>query len=314
MAGGSDMLRVIRSQGPLVALLVLCVAATCYRSSFIDPTNLANILRQVSIPGLVAIGMAFVILSGGIDLSVGSIAAVASVLAARWSGDSAVAIVVPTMVGAGIGMMNGTLITRAGIQPFIATLATMLGARGLAFIVAGGKPVGADKAGVLSQIAKADLLGIPAMALIYLLTFLLAVVVAGRTRFGRALYAIGGNEEAAITMGLAVKRNKLFAYTISGALAGIAGVLLTSRIGSGQPTAAAGWELTAIAAVVIGGISLTGGVGRMSHTLYGVLILGVIPNVINLQGTLSYWYVNLITGLLLLAIVLLQSRIASRVR
>jgi ribose transport system permease protein len=328
------------------------------------PVNLANVFRQVSMTGLVAIGMTFVILSGGIDLSVGSTAAAASVLAAILSGSSGlVAILAPILLGVLIGAANGVLITRVKIPPFIATLAMMLGGRGVAFIMAGGKPVAVDDSSWLPSIARTDLVGwacfgivfllvfgitasvamglevkrkrvpvyiisgvlavavsmllafwakvvIPGLGIVFLVTLGAAILVAGYTSFGRSLYAIGGNEEAAAMMGLNVKRKKLLVYMICGGLAGAAGVLLTSRINSGQPSAAAGWELIAIAAVVIGVTSLTGGRGKMSHTLYGVLILGVIPNVINLQGTLPYWYANLITGILLLAVVLLQSRIA----
>jgi ribose transport system permease protein len=310
-----DITRLIRSQGPLVTLLVMCAVAACWFPDFRTSDNMANIFKQVSMTGLISIGMTFVILSGGIDLSVGSIAAVASVIAARLSGGvGLVAVLVPVIAGITIGAANGVLITRAKIPPFIATLSMMLGARGLAFIMAdkGGAPVGADKTACLSQISKVDLLGVPWPAIIFVMALVVAIVVARYTPFGRSIYAIGGNEEAAIMMGLNVRRNKMLVYMICGGLAGVAGVLLTSRVNSGQPTAAAGWELIAIAAVVIGGTALTGGVGKMSHTLYGVLILGIIRNVINLYGKLDYWYIDLITGILLLAVVLLQTRIAGK--
>jgi ribose transport system permease protein len=311
-----DAAKRLRSQGPLVALVVLCAIASLRFPAFLRPVNLANIFRQVSFTGLVAIGMTFVILSGGIDLSVGSTAAAASVLAALLSSRSGlVAIWAPVLLGVLVGAINGLLITRAKVPPFIATLAMMLGARGLAFIMAGGESVRADSSAWLSSIAKTDVLGVPCLGLIFLLALGVGIVVARCTSFGRSLYAIGGNEEAAVMMGLNVKRKKLLVYMICGGLAAAAGVLLTSRVDAGQPNAAVGWELIAIAAVVIGGTSLTGGRGKMSHTLYGVLILGVIPNVINQKGTLTYWYADLITGVLLLAVVLLQSRIAGgRVR
>ncbi|HJM64579.1 MAG: sugar ABC transporter permease [Roseibacillus sp.] len=306
-----DLVGRIQSQASLGTLVALCVIASFCFPEFPRQLNLTNIVRQISMTGLVSIGMTFVILSGGIDLSVGSTAAAASVLAARLSREfGLMAVGAPILLGIFIGAVNGMLITRARIPPFIATLAMMLGARGLAFILAGGEPVGADPSSWLYQIAKTDLLGFPCLGIIFLLTLGVAIVVARYTGFGRSLYAIGGNEEAAVMMGLNVNHKKMLVYMICGGLAGAAGMLLTSRINSGQPTAAAGWELTAIAAVVIGGTSLTGGRGKMGHTLYGVLILGVISNVINLEGTLSYWYANLITGVLLLAVVLLQSRIA----
>lgn len=315
MTKNADLLRVIRSQGPLVTLLVLCAVVAFWFPDFRTSDNMANVFKQVSMTGLISIGMTFVILSGGIDLSVGSAAAVASVIAARLSGGPGLlAVLIPIIAGTLIGAANGVLITRARIPPFIATLAMMLGARGLAFIMAekGGAPVGADKTAWLSHISKADLLGVPWPAIIFVVALIVAIVVARYTPFGRSIYAIGGNEEAAIMMGLNVRRNKTLVYMICGGLAGAAGVLLTSRVNSGQPTAAAGWELIAIAAVVIGGTALTGGVGKMSHTLYGVLILGIIRNVINLYGKLDYWYIDLITGILLLAVVLLQTRIAGK--
>ncbi len=306
----------LRSHGPLVALVALCIVASIRSPEFLLPLNLANVFRQVSMTGLVAIGMTLVILSGGIDLSVGSTAAAASVLAAMLSGSSGLAAVfVAVLFGVLVGAINGALITRVKIPPFIATLAMMLGARGLAFIMAGRESVVANRSAWLSSIAKTDLLGVPCLGLIFLVTLGVAVLVAGHTSFGRSLYAIGGNEEAAVMMGLDVKTKKLLVYMICGGLAGAAGVLLMSRVGVGKADAAAGWELIAIAAVVIGGTSLTGGRGKMSHTLYGALILGVIANVINHEENLKYYHADLIRGILLLAVVLLQSRIArGRVR
>ncbi len=302
------ILEFLLSQGTLVPLLVLCgVSALCF-PSFIGPTNLANIFRQASIPGIVAVGMTFVILSGGIDLSVGATVAVTSIITAQLGGESSVlALSAAVLAGALIGAVNGALIAYAKIEAFIVTLATMLGLRGLAFIMASGEPVATDKSTWLAQLAKVDIGVVPLIGIIFILILLVATVIAEHSRFGRSLYAIGGNEEAAVMMGLNVKRNKMLAYVICGFLSGVAGVMITSRLGSGQPSAAEGYELLVIAAVVIGGTSLDGGIGKMSHTLYGVLILGVIPNVNNLHGVLKYWYVDLIRGLLLLAVVLLQS-------
>jgi len=304
----------IQSRGPLVAFLVLCAVATIFFPTFLAPVNLANILRQVSLIGLISIGMTFVILSGGIDLSVGSTAAVAAVLAARLSGEfPTAAAVIPILAGLCIGAVNALLITRVKIPPFIATLAMMLGARGLAFVLSGGVPVGADRYGRFSQIVKSDILGIPCVGIIFILALGVAIIVAKHTSFGRSVYAIGGNEEAARMMGLNANRSKLLIYMICGGCAAAAGMLHALRIGSVRPGAAEGWELTAIAAVVIGGTSLTGGIGKMGHTLYGVLILGAIPNIINKQGTLTTLDNDVITGILLLAVILLQSRMTNQV-
>ncbi|NQT87042.1 ABC transporter permease [bacterium] len=302
-----------QSQGPLVALLALLIIATIGFPSFRTADNLANVARQVSMIGVVSIGMAFVILSGGIDLSVGSTAAVAALLAARFSGGSALATVgIPILVGVGIGASNGVLITRLAIPPFTATLAMMLGARGVAFIMAGEKAVvrGAST-GWLPEVARGAVLGVPYFAVIFVSVLLAAAAVSRYTRFGRSVYAVGGNEEAARMMGLGVRRCKMLVYMISGGCAGAAGILFAARTTSVKPGAAGGWELAAIAAVVISGISLAGGIGKVGHVVYGVLILGIIPNVINkLPFSLPTYSNDLITGILLLAVVLLQARIA----
>jgi len=300
----------IQSNGTLTALMILCVIASLRYPVFLTPLNLSNIFRQVSMIGLVSIGMTCVILTGGIDLSVGSIAAVAAVVAANFSGQFVlIPVCIPIVIGAVIGFINGLLITKLKIPPFIATLAMMLGVRGIAFIISKGETVRAQRLSEsFTQIARGYILGIPNFGIIFILLLVVAMVVLNCTSFGRRIYAVGGNEEAARMMGLNVDKEKTIVYTISGGLAGTAGMLLASRLGSGQPYAASGWELTAIAAVVIGGTLLTGGVGKVSGTLYGVLIIGIISNVINLQGTLPYWYANLVTGIILLIVILLQSR------
>ncbi len=309
----ADTPSLMQSQGPLVAFLALCAVATVLFPTFLTPLNLANLLRQVSPIGVISIGMTFVILSGGIDLSVGSIAAVAAVLAAQLGDEFAlVAVLIPVLAGVCIGAVNGVLITRAKIPPFIATLAMMLGARGLAFVLSGGDAVGSGATGWLSRIVKGDVLGFPNLGIVFLLALAIAIFVAKYTSFGRSVYAVGGNEEAAGMMGLNVNRSKMLVYMICGGCAATAGALYALEFGSVRPNAAEGWELTAIAAVVIGGTSLTGGIGKMGHTLYGVLILGAIPNIINKQGTLTSLDTNVISGILLLAVILLQSRMTNQ--
>jgi len=315
----TDAASLIQSQGPLVALLVLCAVATFFFPTFLAPSNLAMVLEQISLIGVISVGMTFVILSGGIDLSVGSVAALAAAraatLATRLNGRLEVLVVlIPILAGVCIGAVNGVLITRMKIPPFIATLAMMLGARGLAFVLFGQEPVKSNGSGWFSQIGKGYVLGISYLGLIFLLAIGVGILVAKYTSFGRSVYAIGGNEEAARMMGLNVNRSKMFVYMICGGCAAAAGMLLASMLDSGPPKAAAGWELTAIAAVVISGTSLAGGIGKMSHTLYGVLILGAIPNIINKQGTLTVLDIDVITGILLLAVILLQSRMANHVK
>jgi len=306
---------IVKSQGPLVTLVAMCfIAAICF-PAFRTPVNLANIFRQVSPIGLVSIGMAFVILSGGIDLSVGSIVAVASILAVHLSGRfGPAAVLVPILVGIAIGGLNGALVTWVKIPPFIATLAMMLGVRGLAFIIAdeGAAPV-VNVPEWFSQIAGGNVLGTPCPAIILMLALAAAVFISKYTSLGRSVYAVGGNEEAARMMGLSVNKCKMFVYMICGGSAGAAGLLLASRVKAIRPDAALGWELAAIAAVVVGGTPLTGGVGKIGHTMYGVLILGIIPNLINhLQISLPPWYNEMIAGILLLVVVLLQSRMEGR--
>jgi galactofuranose transport system permease protein len=305
----------MREQGPLLTLLALCAAASIVFPDFRTWLNISNVLKQVSMIGLVSIGMTFVILSGGIDLSVGSTAAVAALLAVKLGGGSGpMTVLVPVFAGVCVGVVNGALVTRAAIPPFIATLATMLGVRGLAFIMSDGESIVVENtSGWFSQMARADILGVPLLAVIFITALIVAVITAKYTRFGRSVYAVGGSEEAARMMGLGVRRCKMAVYMIAGGCAGAAGVLLASRLNSAKPDAAGGWELAAIAAVVIGGTSLTGGIGKMSHTLYGVLILGVIPNIINKsEASLHSWYKEMITGILLLAVILLQSRATRR--
>jgi ribose/xylose/arabinose/galactoside ABC-type transport system permease subunit len=310
----SQTITFAQSNGTLCALIVLCVIASLSFPAFFTSLNLSNIVKQQSMIGLVAIGMTFVILSGGIDLSVGSIVAVSAVVAAMLSGQFILfPVVVPILVGLCIGIANGLLITKLRISPFIATLAMMLGARGLAFIITGGETVRSPAVTeVFIQISRGYVWIFPYFGIIFLLFIVAASIVLNRTSFGRRIYAVGGNEEAARMMGLDVDKEKIIVYAISGGLSGAAGVLLTSRLGSGPPYVAGGWELSAIAAVVIGGTLLTGGVGKMSGTLWGVLIIGVISNMINMLGTLEYWYANFATGILLLTVILLQSRVSKQ--
>ncbi len=305
----------IGSQGPLITLVALLVIASVCFPDFRTTGNMANVGRQVSMHGVVAIGMAFVILSGGIDLSVGSIAALAALLAAKWSGEFFLApVLVPIAAGVAVGALNGVLITYLKIRPFIATLAMMLGVRGLVFILAGETAVVSGvRGGAFSKIAWGGWLGIPYAAMIFAAVMIAAVIVSCNTSFGRSVFAVGGNEEAAGMMGLRVRRCKMTVYMICGGCAGVGGMMLASRVTSVRPDIAVGWELTAIAAVVISGISLAGGIGRIGLVIHGVLILGIIPNIINkLPVSLPTYSNHLITGWLLLAVVLLQSRIARR--
>jgi ribose transport system permease protein len=262
--------------------------------------------------------MTFVILTGGIDLSVGSLVAVAGVVAAGLAGRGlVVALLAGVGFAAALGLVNGLVIAKARIQPFIVTLAMMIAARGLALVYTGEKTlsVPADAAG-FRELGRGrvdlGLLSIPYPVLILLAAYALAWLVLNYTRFGRHTYALGDSEEAARLLGLNVGRVTVGVYALSGAMAGLAGVLLASRLGTGQPVAAVGWELDAIAAVVVGGTLLTGGQGGIGSTLVGMLLLALIFNIFNLEGWISPWWQLVLRGLILLAVVIVQNRLSSR--
>jgi galactofuranose transport system permease protein len=308
----------LQRQGALVALVLVVVFATARYERFLTEENLTNVLRQSSMLGLVALGMTFVILTGGIDLSVGSLVAVAGVVAASLAGRG---VVVALVAGVGcatvLGLANGLVIARARVQPFIVTLAMMIAARGLALVYTNEKtvsvPVAARAFGELGR-GKIDMgpLSIPYPVLILLAAYAVGWLVLNYTRFGRHTYALGDSEEAARLMGLNVGRVTLGVYTLSGALAGLAGVMLASRLGTGQPVAATGWELDAIAAVVVGGTLLTGGQGGVGSTLVGILLLALIFNIFNLEGWISPWWQLVLRGVILLAVVIVQNRLSRR--
>ncbi|HJQ31406.1 MAG TPA: ABC transporter permease [Pyrinomonadaceae bacterium] len=308
----------LQRQGALVALVAVAVFAFARYERFLTEENLTNVLRQNSMLGLVALGMTFVILTGGIDLSVGSLVAVAGVAAASLAdrGLSA-ALLAGVCVATALGLVNGLVIARARIQPFIVTLAMMIAARGLALVYTGEKtlsvPASAQTFRELGR-GRVDLgvFAIPYPVLILLAAYALAWLVLNYTRFGRHTYALGDSEEAARLMGLNVGRVTLGVYTLSGALAGLAGVLLASRLGTGQPVAAVGWELDAIAAVVVGGTLLTGGQGGVGSTLVGMLLLALIFNIFNLEGWISPWWQLVLRGVILLAVVIVQNRLSRR--
>jgi ribose transport system permease protein len=304
-----------RGSAPVVLALVLVAGSAVFGGRFASPLNFGNIALDSSYLLLIAIGMTFVILSGGIDLSVGSLLALSGVLtayASRWG--SLPAILLPLGVCALFGLANGLLVGRARIAPFIVTLAGLLFARGLAFAASkeGNKVyiIPADLA--LTKVGQARFLGLGAPVWFALAVFAVGLVVLNRSRFGQAVFAIGGSEEAAELMGLPVARVKILVYVLSSVLTGLAGVLVAAQTQSGLPTIGEGRELEAIAAVVIGGTLLSGGAGSLSGTLAGVLLLKVIQNLINQVGTLTAYYQQVVSGTFLVVVVLIQSRLARR--
>lgn len=304
--------------GVLLALLALIVFGWLRYENFLGAFNVLSVLRYNSMFALVALGMCFVIITGGIDLSVGSTAALGSVVAALLSPYG----VMPGLLGGlaaglAVGACNAFIITRLNILPFITTLATMLAASGCALLLAGNQSVSVSYESGFTELGQGDFLGFPIPAWIALFAYLLGSLVLNLTSFGRTVLAIGGNEDAARLMGLPANRVKALVYLASGGLAGLAGVILAAQFGAGQPIEGVGWELFAIAAVVVGGTLLTGGVGSVGSTLAGVLLLGLIFNILNFENglgwiSLSAYWQSVIRGAFLLLVVSIQARLSMR--
>ncbi|MDF3297602.1 ABC transporter permease/substrate-binding protein [Streptomyces tropicalis] len=298
--------RVLLDNGALTALIVLVVALSALSGDFLTADNLLNIGVQAAVTAILAFGVTFVIVSAGIDLSVGSVAALSSTVLA-WSATSAgvpvvLAVVLAVATGIACGLVNGFLIAYGKLPPFIATLAMLSVARGLSLVVSQGSPIALP--GSVSHLG--DTLGgwLPVPVLVMVLMGLITAFVLGRTYIGRSMYAIGGNEEAARLSGLRVKKLKLVIYALSGLFAAVAGIVLAARLSSAQPQAAQGYELDAIAAVVIGGASLAGGTGKASGTLVGALILAVLRNGLNLLSVSAFWQQVVIGVVIALAVLL----------
>jgi ribose transport system permease protein len=304
-------LRVIKGEGALLLILIaLFVFASITYDRFLTVANITNVLRQVSMLGLVAVGMTFVILTGGIDLSVGSMMALAGLLTAFLSkGPFIIALLLPLLAGCALGLLNGLVITRMKIIPMIATLATQMGIRGIAYIISDVRTITVSEEALgLRFLGRGYILGIPVPAIVFIFFVLISVLISKQTAFGRGVYAVGGNETAAGLMGLKVKNIKNLCYVLSGGLSALAGTVLACRLGAGQAVAGTGWEMTAIAAVAIGGTYFSGGIGKFSGTFIGVLLLGILTNIINLQGDINSWWQQIVTGMLLLVVVVVQSQ------
>jgi ribose/xylose/arabinose/galactoside ABC-type transport system permease subunit len=304
----------LQRQGAVVALVAVCIFGFVRYEAFLTPENLLNVLRQNSMLGMVALGMTMVILTGGIDLSVGSVLALAGIVAASLSPRGTfVAVTGGLLAGALLGVLNGVLITRARIQPFIVTLAMMIAARGVALGLTGENSVRVDRAAQgFMWLGRGRLLGVPVPVWLAALAFAAGWVVLRYTRFGRYVYAAGDHPDAARLLGLKVDRVLIATYAISGVLAALAGVVLAGRLGAGQPVAGNGYELDAIAAVVVGGTLLSGGQGGVGSTVVGVLLLGVIFNLFNLEGTITPWWQGVLRGVFLLGVVVVQARLQKR--
>ncbi|MEH1813992.1 MAG: hypothetical protein V7K26_15340 [Nostoc sp.] len=295
-------------------LLSLAIFASFRYQTFLTPLNLMNIMRQNSMLAIVALGMTVVILSGGIDLSVGSLVALGGVVAAMLAGQgSFVAIAAGIASTTLLGVVNGLLVSRARLQPFVVTLFTASAARGLALSITEEKsvPVSSTASGFV-WLGRGFIGWVPVPVLIVALLYFAAWFMLHRSRLGLHIFAIGNNEEASRLMGVNPNRVKLAVYTFSGLLSGLAGIILAGRLGAGQPVAAFGWETDAIAATVMGGTFLAGGQGSVFPTLVGVLLLGMMYNLLNLEGTITPWWQLVLRGGFLLLVVLFQQRIVQR--
>jgi ribose transport system permease protein len=296
-----------RQAGTLAGLLSLCALLWVLTPHFLTVSNLVNVLEQTAINAIVAVGMTFVIISGGIDLSVGSVLALAGVVlgsALQAGQPGAVAVASALAVGAVAGAVNGGLVTAGRLPPFIATLGMMSMARGAALMWAAGRPISGFDEG-FRTVATGRAFGIPAPVLVMAAVCLVAHVVLAHGVFGRSVYAIGGNEEAARLSGVPVRRHKIAVYALSGLTSAIAAVVLTARLDSAQPTAGVMYELDAIAATVIGGASLLGGAGSVAGSLVGALIMGVLRNGLNLLNVSSFFQ-QLVIGLVIITAVLVD--------
>ena len=286
---------------PLIGLVAVSIVMALTTENFLSSDNFLNIARQVSINAIIAVGMTCVILSGGIDLSVGSVMALSGTLMAGMmvAGVSpSAAIALGLGVGLAFGLFNGFFVAYAGMPPIIVTLATMGIARGLGLIYTGGYPIDGLPE-MFAFFGRGNVLGVQTPVVIMLLVFALAYLLLDHTPIGRYIYAIGGNEEAARLSGVRVSRYKLLTYALSGLMCSIAGLVLSSRLMSGQPNSGIGFEMDAIAAVVMGGTSITGGRGSIVGTLIGALMLGVLNNGLNMMGVSPYVQ-NIIKGLIIL--------------
>lgn len=307
--------RSARQLGTFAGLLALCLVLWAASPHFLTVSNLLNVLEQTAINAIVAVGMTFVIISGGIDLSVGSVVALSGIALGQALGaglPAPAAIVIALVVGLSCGQANGLLVTFGRLPPFIATLGMMSVARGAALMLAEGRPISGFSEG-FRTLATGRVLMVPAPVIITVLIYAVAHFVLARTVFGRATYAIGGNEEAARLSGVQVRFHKTMIYGVAGLMSAAAAVILTARLNSAQPTAGTMYELDAIAATVIGGTSLMGGEGSLMGALIGALIMGVLRNGLNLLNVSSFFQ-QVVIGAVIIGAVLVDMSLKRRRR
>ena len=297
--------------GTIAALIILIVFVSVLNPAFLQVNNLLNLMRQLIINGFIALGMTFVILTGGIDLSVGSTLAFTSAIFAgllQNGMNTGLAILITLALGLCLGLINGLLITKGKLAPFIVTLATMTIFRGLTLVYMDGRPISGPKDNFAFQfLGKGQVFGIPFQVILFLIVYIVLSALLNKTSHGRKIFAVGGNEKASFISGIKIDKVKVLVYVISALMAVISGLVLTSRLNSAQPTAGSAYEMDAIAAVVLGGTSMTGGSGSLTGTLIGILILGVLNNGLNLLGVSSF-YQQIVKGVVILIAVLIDRK------
>ena len=292
--------------GIILVIIVVCIFMNFRSENFLTTNNILNILRQISVYGILACGMAFAMMTGGIDLTVGSIAGVSGAVTAlfvtRGTMPLILAMLVSIILGAIIGLITGFVISRTGIPPFIMTLGMQITLRGACYLICEGKPIG-NLPDSLTVLGLGDIAGIPVPIFFMLVSFIIVGIILAKTSFGRSVYATGGNYQAAFHSGINAKRVVMMAYMISGICAALAGIILTARNASAQPTAGNTFETEAIAACAMGGVSFNGGKGAVVGIFFGALLMGIINNAMNLMYISSYWQ-QVVKGLIIIASVL----------
>ncbi|MHB1392688.1 MAG: ABC transporter permease [Clostridia bacterium] len=300
----------IRRYGIFLIFIGMLILMSALSPAFFKVRNLLNIVRQMSIIAVVAMGVTMVIITTGIDLASGSVIALVSVMTAKFAHPNTYPLIVPILIGLAVGavtgLVSGTIIAKGKIPPFIATLGMMTAARGVALLLSDGKPIG-DFTKEFEYIGGGYFLGIPVPIIILFAVAVISHILLNNTKFGSYVYAIGGNENSAVVSGVNVDKYKILIYSYAGLLSAVAGILLTSRISSGQPGAGAGFELDAIASAVIGGTSLSGGIGTIPGTIIGALIIGVLNNGLDLLNVSAYWQ-QIVKGAIIVGAVLLDER------
>ncbi len=299
----------VKEYGLYIILFVLVLVFSIFTERFLTFSNLINILKRISITGILSLGTLFVIISGGIDISVGAIAALSSVVMASFllQIDSVIALVLLLLlIAVVIGLCVGIIIAKGKVPPIITTLAVLSIIRGALMLVTGGFTVEGLEHPIIDFIGRSKFLGIPVMVLIMILAYLVSAIILNKTQFGRYVYAIGGDEEVCRHSGVPVVRVKVMVYIYASCMSLLGGVILCSRLGVGQPTALEGIELDCIASVILGGAILSGGKGTVLHTFLGVLILGLLINGMNYLNIVTYWQ-YIIQGLVILFATLIYS-------